>query len=1130
MTISTTVPGQSDEPDRIRIRTALDQNLFVEAGAGTGKTTALVSRISSLLASRKARVEDIVAITFTRAAASELRARVREELEKLHADPGQGQAETEVIAQALKDLDGAAIQTIDSFALSLLRERPLEAGLPPVIEPLDEIEAGLLFDDRWQQWLDTALDQDVEVAEAVSRAARLGLDDPLRPLRETAKQFHYNYELLSDGMFNAPTFMRGDNFTGWAGEVARLRTLLPYCTDPADKLYVHVCETVLPALDPLVEMEPASREAELALTELPTIKSKLGKKACWKDLDGRPAHEEARMVLSALQDSVSDELKAMRQEVLSTLLNAVSRMITEYAGERRQQGAPEFHDLLVWATELLRHDQLSRSYFQDRYPFVLIDEFQDTDPVQIELAALLTERTRRGEPDAGALFVVGDPKQSIYRFRRADLRATSAVRDKLQRHDGHVFLTSNYRSHESVICWVNHVFGGWMVGDGLSQSVYVELAAAATGDEPGDIPAAHSSGVRLFGDVLEFDNIEDVRRVEADAIARIALSVGSGEWSVRGRDGEPKLSEFGDLCILLKSRTGLGTLERALTEAGVPFSLEGQAFVFNTQDFKDILNCLTAIDDPTDQVAVVAALRSPAFACSDVDLFEWSQAGGGFDYARDGLPGDGQVAAALVVLRRFHDRRQSVSTPQLVEEFIRDRRLRELVLLQKGSDERLRRLNLVVELARKLHASGRSSLREFINWAEDRRASRARMADSVTSENGGNAVRVMTIHGSKGLEFPIVLMTGLTAPQSGTADGVLFDHRPGATCRVGVRLGSEKQGFESDGYDGMREQEKDAGTAENVRLMYVACTRARDHLVVSTFRKSNDSKTLATRIAELCQEGEDLWQRLEIPPYREPPDTRVHAEPTGTPEERERWESDRNTAIKRMRNPAAITATALKPRGPSPEPAPKTESETRAAEPWRIGRGAGERGRAVHAVLQYANLEAGDNVDELARKYAEFHEIPDQADDVARLARAVINSDAIRRAVASGRYWREAPVAVPVDPRNPSAGAIEGIIDLVYEDADGGLVIIDYKTDAVAGRTLEEMASPYVPQLGAYAAAVERITGRRVNGLILIFARPAVSGQPAEYRVPDIEAAKADAMAVAMDILMEKQAPPARRS
>ncbi|MFP6595547.1 MAG: UvrD-helicase domain-containing protein [Dehalococcoidia bacterium] len=1093
-----------DQPARDRIVNDLDSTLFVEAGAGTGKTTALVGRVTALLKSGVT-VNSLVVITFTRAAAAELRERVRLNVTEARDAADIGSIEREMLDTAVREIDFAVIQTIDSFALSILRERPLEAGLPPVIEPVDEVQAELDFDEAWCRWLDEQPDTG-EFASAIATAFRLGLESPLGDLTETARQLHNNYHLVEKHDFKEPGAVRlvAANEIVAAGKW--LPSLARFCRLPeGDKLTASL-KSLKTVADRLEKIGPESEDADWLLAS-PNIKISQagGSQKNWDDDEsGVNACKSVKATLKDLQDQLNIELADRRRHAIGELLGPLKGFVTGYAEERRNTGKAEFHDMLTWAVALLKDDD-ARSHFQERYTHVLVDEFQDTDPLQVELIRALTDRDGVGYPSPGALFVVGDPKQSIYRFRHADLPTLNQLRS--EPHVDLTLITQNFRSNTSLVGWVNHIFDRWMDGKGSPyQANYVALESDIV---PPD--AEPLFGVHLAGEPLPEGRIETVRRIEMADLARVAREVGNGQWMVRDGD-EIRVSKFGDLCILFPRRTSLPLLERALDDYEVPYTTAGNSLVFVTEDVRDLLSALTAIDDPTDQVAVVATLRSPAYACSDADLWAWAQGGHGFNYLEPSSGVGGPVERAFASLRTLHDERLHTSPGALIERFVRERRLRELALAGGRADERWSRIQFLAEMALRLADAGRPSLRDFVLWARQQSERDVRAPDTASNEQS-DVVRVMTVHAAKGLEFPIVILTGLNSGDRGRTEKALFDHSNGAASNIGVRMGSTSAPFETGGFDALRDQEKNAGKMENVRLMYVAATRAKDHLIVSTYRKDNDRSSLAAVIAELSEDAPQMWSPIVPIPESTGIDGPV-AEPTPpTPrtdllDDPDAWERERDALIRQMSSSQVISASSLHDSAESVED-DKTGDEQIESDPWRRGRAASSIGRAVHAVLQDIDLTDPDTADlgALAAKHSRAHDVAGFEEEILRLAQATLKTPVMQRAaeaLAKGRAWRESYVSAPI---GDSGLILEGYVDLIFEDDDGSLVIVDYKTDRTT-----DAAEAYELQLGAYVAAVRRATGREVSEAVLVFSRRAsealkdgTSLEAAQHSVSDLD-------------------------
>jgi len=1077
-----------DQDVRQRVQESLDENLFVVAGAGTGKTSSLVDRIVGLVASGRASLDRVAAITFTESAAAELRDRIRESLERAAADGDRPEKEKAHCTQGVADLDRAAIQTLHSFAGSLLRERPLEAGLPPAFDTLDQIAADMAFGEAWSTWLDNALD-DTDLQPALRIALSMGLT--LNHLYQVARSFHTNYDLLEEAAFPDTPPSPPEAAAALVEQAPELERLCTFSKiGEGDQLLAHVRGVVGVSLR-LNGMELDSVAAWRVLAESLPLRHSRGRVRDWEtDPESQQnACTRLKRLLSDLDEQAQNDIAAVRTGCLMPLLRGVREFVLEYAENRKREGVAEFQDLLVWARNLLRDNLEVRDHFRERYTHVLVDEAQDTDPIQAEIATFLSEGVNTGTPSQarskqwtdiqlapGKLFVVGDPKQSIYRFRRADVGVMTRFQNLIT--DEPLQLVQNFRSQRPLVAWVNHLFQGWMQStDG--QAAYNPIIHRW---EPNtDHPKPPS--VWTLGGPLEIRNVGPVRRQEAADIASLLQGLKAEEWPVMDReaterDGVERFrpAQFKDICILMPQRSALRSLELSLEDAGVPYRLEGASLVFGTQEVRDLLNCLRALDDPADQVALVAALRSPALACSDADLLEFVESGGRLDLLAEDNPTEGPVTEALGVLRGYHEQRMWTPAASLVEEFVRDRRLLEAALGAPRPRERWRRYSFLVAQARVFAEAGRGSLRAFLEWAASQEEEGARVTEVPVPETDEDAVRIMTVHGAKGLEFPIVILTALNFEPSARVGNVLFDRANG---NGEVSLGSTGGRFQTPGYEALSEQEKELSLAEDVRLMYVAATRARDHLVVSLYRTARDSKSRGALIATLMEDADDLWKPVNLERTPRPTAAQEIEEPRpeDTPEARLQWIEDRKQLLLERALPSSVAATAL-------AQVVKEEAET-PEEPWRRGRAGTNVGRAVHAVLQSVDLETGQGLEDTARAQAAAEGVPDREAEIVRLVRVALETDTVKRAVASGRLWREVPVGAPVGET-----VLEGFIDLLFEE-DGQLVVVDYKTDSL--ETEEEIAARsvhYRIQAGSYALALQEATGRTVKEVVLLFLQP----------------------------------------
>ncbi|MGH9012710.1 MAG: UvrD-helicase domain-containing protein [Acidimicrobiia bacterium] len=1087
-----------DDDARRIIRTAHDATLFVDAGAGTGKTTALVDRVVALVASGRVDLRNLGAITFTDAAAAELRDRIRYALELAAAGDDERVTDPEErdrCRAALGELEDAALSTLHGFAQRILGEHPLEAGLPARFEVIDDVEASVAFEQRWGEFVDALFD-DPSAPVLLLTAFVLGLS--LDGLRAVARSFHEHLDRLPDEIAGPGEAPRLD-----AGSV--LRPLdeaighLDACRDADDRLARHLTELVS-YRDSLTEPPDELELLDLLASGVP-LSCRYGNKGKW----AVPV-QEVRDLCTAAEQARDDLLSQARLHALTALAVRVHRFVRSYADERRREGRLEFHDLLVLARDVLRAQPAVRTALLDRFHALLIDEFQDTDPLQIEIAVLLAT----GDPDAprmawhdvavepGRLFVVGDPKQSIYRFRRADLALYHRVEHELGAEL--VSLDENFRSVPGVIDWVNHVFAQLLAESPGAQARHVPLHAYR---EP--LPGA-SVTVGVIGGPHGDERIGSVREREAAEIAALVRRIKAEGWPVLDKAGDTvRSARFADIALLLPTRTTLPEIEHALEQADVPVRIESQSLVFSTAEVRDLLNILTALDDPTDEVALVASLRSPAFACRDDELVEFRLGGGRWDYRcrhPAELPEDHPVVRAMRELGALHERRVWQTVAETVETVVRERRLLELAVGHRRPRDHWRRVRFFLDQARAWDDAGGAGLRGFVDWVQQQAGEQARAVEVVVPEPDDDAVRVLTVHGAKGLEFPVVVLAGLNTSPYRRRPPVLW-----SPTRPEIGVGSDSSGtrVETPGYAEQRERAERLDAEERIRLLYVAATRARDHLVVSLHHKATDRDSHAAMLRGCLEGAPSVELTVETPAPA--PDGAGPPGAGGDVQPRVAWLDERAALLRRAGHGQTVAATALaQAQSPGVAPDPGLEKEAEPEEgrpPWQRGRAGTALGRAVHATLQSVDLATGEGLEATARAQAWAEEIPSREGEVRALVESVLASPVVRDAIAGGRYWREVPVAANVD-----GITVEGFVDLLV-DGPSGLVVVDYKTDRAPGEAdLDASMAKYRVQGAAYALALERVLGRPVARCVFVFAR---RGEPAVERdVADLPAAVAE--------------------
>ena len=1141
-----------------------DGTVFVDAGAGSGKTTVLVARVLALVAEGLA-MGSIVAITFTERAGAELRERLRRAIGDRVAAAGEPDDRARW-ATALDDLDQAAIGTIHAFAQRLLAAHALAAGLPARFEVLDEASSALAFEQRWRQLasvLFAAGDGDLPWAVAVALAAGVS---PAH-LRQLARVFDEAWDLAATRL-REPRPFEPLRLDGIADELRAVAALADRCLASDDRLAVHL-RAVGALADDLAEA--ADDETRVALLHAAKIANgSSGRKGNWERAGGKDA---VLRQLNAAAARVTTTVARHVQQAIDHVADAIGASVVADARARTAAGRLEFHDLLVGARDVMRHVPEAaqiRGALHDQYRAVLVDEFQDTDPLQLEIVELVTADPTvalvdgvgvdvagapRARPVPGRLFLVGDPKQSIYRFRRADLALYLRTRDEL---GASLSLTSNFRSTARIVAWINAVFANLVREKPGSQAAYERLDAARA-----DAPVGPA--VVTFGGVHDDQpTAAELRRYEAADVAALigdaaaqgwqvaVSSTGAGAGAGPGGAAPPGASatrpiRWADIAILLPSRTALAAIEEALGARGIPLRIESGTLLWSAAEVAELLAVLHAACDPADPMKVVTALRTNLLGCSDADLYRHrvlhgrsfavpTHVGAPAEAAVEGLVGEGPVGEgpagdepsddavgpALRAIAAWSALASWAAPPVVVSRVLDDTRAEALAALSVRPRETLRRLRLAQEQARAFADATGGTTAEWLAWIDRQRLDGTRVAEPLLTETDDDAVRVLTIHAAKGLEFPMVVVAGLTTRPGGRQQSlrVLW---PAGGGPPETQFGKH---VASAGYDDAAEIETMLDTDERIRLLYVACTRARDHLGVSLHhlapKATNavddvdagtgggddaDKLTLAGLLARAARGASRHADELGPPALALTPDVR----PVVVADEALVWRELPPVPV------TTVSATALAghdrpapPRGDSP--APDDELDDRAddrgddvVDPARR-KAATTLGTAVHWVLEHVDLAAPQDVERLvvAAIAAAGGAGAIEPALVAELVRVTLAAPIVA-AAGSSEHWRELYVAVP----GAGGRQLEGYIDLVVRRPDG-LVVVDFKTDAVVPAG-DDPAPAHRLQLAAYAHALAAAAGEPVVAAVAVYCRDAA--RPERY-VSDLTVAIAEVVAL----------------
>lgn len=829
-----------DASVRARIENDLDQTFLVEAAAGTGKTTALVGRIARLIATGRAEITQIAAITFTERASGELVLRLREKLELAReacADAGErGRLEV-----ALSDFEAAYVGTIHGFCAELLRARPLDAGVDPAFVMLADDEQTALLEETSDRFLEEALKSP---PEGVRRALARPRDfEPLPPRALFAREIRELAEHRDQdpGLVRAP-FDREQEIEKLLADLAALAAMRPEGELRGDKLATLLGELGhwLAIVAEREKTRPRDYDLlEHELVRMPTLK--------WLDWTGSGRTKQLGLRLRAnvlaARDRWLEAVASFRERADADLAFCLARdlapALARYEARKRSLGVLDHLDALLCARGLLRTSERARVALQERFRFLFVDEVQDVDPVQKDIVLLLASDDPSASdpahvrPRRGALYLVGDPKQAIYGFRRADLRTYLALRDALVPAHGEILeLGASFRPRPAIAALVNRAFEGVFDGkDGQAAYVALEPQRPPMPDFPSVIalPAPNATGYR--GDITR----GAIKSSLPDAIASFV------RWLI-DESGlcveDPSTRTMVPIAprhvgILFKQLKEHGLKQaRALERHGVAHAFVAPEAFFEREVVVGASALLAAIEWPEDGLSVYATLRGPFLGISDADLLGYQASVGPLSpLARtnpSGLaPEHVVVHTALTLLGELHRQRHVRAIEATIGEFFERCEADVLLLLTERRGE-ARALDQLRQLARRADVRG-MPLRELARWLtariDDPEMGGVEIAPDPEQED---TVALLTVHRAKGLEFPVVILADpTTRPLRQSGASRYADPSRHALVR-------ELAGFAPIE---LRQHVQAANTlerAEAVRLLYVAATRARDVLVVPT--------------------------------------------------------------------------------------------------------------------------------------------------------------------------------------------------------------------------------------------------------------------------------------------------------
>ena len=1155
----TTLPA--DDLERRQATTTFDRNVVVTAGAGTGKTTLLVERCVNLLMrpSDPVQMTELVALTFTNKAANEMKARLRDRLEVLagHRTGGPAAKETEAAAldalrerysittddihgrarEALQQLERAQIGTIHSFAAALLRLYPLETGLNPQFREDDGRLRKRQFDTGWGLWLDEEL-------------------SGTSPRTEEWKKILGRFSL--DRLGELALALCADNVD--LDELQR-----PGGPDDPAGVLGQWLRGLEEAIADLIRRHPKQRRIEQALAvgrrviqAVQAVQAAGGGGASVDD-------EELSLLrgLTAPKDWAQEDFHHARD--LVTDVRALARvdpgeihrlcaLLVPFARQCREDfarhGLVTFDGLLVRSRDLLRDHPRIREELKTRFKAILVDEFQDTDPLQYEIILWLCEEPSRRAASwrdirlaPGKLFVVGDPKQSIYGFRGADIAAyLQVVKEVIEAQNGVEYrLTANFRSDARILDVVNGVFEHLIREEPGLQPEYIALQPGP--DTPGEDPARPEQSYRL-GSLGPMEataetsvrperseaqpsevegrklavarersrrvhvrrvtstgptpNAEAARRLEAESLARWLEEDVLGRTFFDNAAGNHVPVAPGHVAFLMRALSNVQVYLEALRRRGIGYVVEGERDFYAAQEVIDAVNLLRAVDNPHDRLALVGVLRSPVGGHSDTEIFALGRQQL-LDYRMVAgprwvdLPGD--LMDLYQRLFRLHREVRFLEAGKAVARVFKELPLSVLAASRRSGQQAVANLEKVRLVAEEAGANGSGTLKDVVAELERRVREEEDESENALEEETLDAVRIMSIHRAKGLEFPVVVLVDALAGVNRRSGPPAQVHQDWATGLAGIRIDDL---WSLPGVF-LQAKRREREAYEQRRLLYVAMTRPRQQLVVSFAERAQpDRDSMVSMIGEAT--GGDLAHAappaaacgmgvMAVEVVEEDPGADEHGDrPPAPPPDaadwswyEDLWARRRSDCEARRQTPIFLTPTRLKAAGEAAEP--------------RLRAGGLDRdtalilGELAHRVLEHWDFQTQrveEDLDGAIARHAP--ELPAaQHRVVVRELKAIwatLTGSPVYQELRGARILgREIPFVLPWDSQ-----IMEGVIDLVYE-RQGQLYVADYKTDQVTDGDIAGVMHDYRHQAQVYTEAVRRGLNRDVAAFRLILLR-----------------------------------------
>ncbi len=808
----------------------LDNDIVLGAGAGSGKTRVLVSRFINLLREKRADVDEIMALTFTKKAAAEMQERIRQEITK-QEEKAEEFSEKKYWYEQKLNLNSAMISTFHAFAANILRQYPVISEVDPEFEVLEENEATELLDETIDEIIEKGLNEEQKnVMDLVRTYSLYTLADKLKSIY---------FEMRKDSLAVEDLI----NSTYQSLQKARIKR------EQVKQKLIKEIEILIKVFNEEGATGKSNEKMQDLKAEWPTLKKKISKAEKIDQEIFADIVSIKDIIKGRLSNNLNDRAKEIKElvkskefksyfiieeaeKIIRPLTGVIQDIEALYSSKKENNSYLDFFDLQDRLIKILKDNSELIQNLNEQYKYIMVDEFQDNNPVQEKIIEEL------GQNKDINIFLVGDPKQSIYRFRGADVRVFNRQKDEIKKRNGEIYkLSKNFRSRPSILRFVNFLFEQILDND---PGIAYQKLSSFRKEEADDIEL-NLIAEDAFEEKL---NSEELRELEAEFLAKRVSRIIDNEDHLIEEDGKKRKIAPGDISYLFQALSNVELYENALLKRNISVNvINGRGF-YEQQVVLDIINLIKVIENNYRDFELIGLLRSPFCGLNDNEIYKINKRKNEYlwDFLRqnefEGFPeAKKKNIKKFVELINSARRLKDVKNPYLlIRDLIEKINYKESIKANDNYKQKWANLDKVLAQIKNIYLEQNCSLKEVLDFYLTNKENETREGQAEVKSKEG-AVQLMSVHQSKGLEFPVVIIPDIQRGliHHNSIPDILIDDEDG----LGLKIRTEEEILGTPLYNSLKEEEKELELYEKIRLLYVAMTRAEDKLILSGYTKNN---------------------------------------------------------------------------------------------------------------------------------------------------------------------------------------------------------------------------------------------------------------------------------------------------